>query len=175
MSRTYVAWIAIAAASGVGTIAYLFVTDPPNRPFGVFALVVMAVLFVGLLWCSTWLDPVGGALITVRFRLYHRRVSLGPCTKVVLMSTRNGYVLLGAGPPGIRRRLYVEVLALTQYVERSLEPEPLRLLAETLEHHRASGSRVVAAQLRAQADHVEAGGHARTSPLAALVTYRLPL
>jgi hypothetical protein len=64
----------------------------------------------------------------------------------------------------------VPVVARTDYVEKSQPPALLRLLADTVEQHRAGGARPVAEALRKQADHLEAGGTVATSPLAGLIT-----
>lgn len=94
---------------------------------------------------------------------------------VDLVSNGGGGILLRASPPDRRRRAQVAVLALTLYVERSQDPDLLRLLADTLDRHGTNGGPAVARQLRAQAAHSDAGGDPRTSPLAALVTYTGPL
>lgn len=148
-----------------------FATDPENRVFVVVGGLLLALFVIAVIWRSIWLEPAEGVLLMVRWRVYHRRVPLGPGTQVALLSNRAGELLLGAQPPGVRRRLHVPILALTVYVERSQDPDLLRLLADTLQRHGTGGGPVVVRQLRAQAEYIEAGGDPRTSPLAASVTH----
>jgi hypothetical protein len=164
-------WVGTTVVGSVAVVAYLFVTQPENRIFVVTLIPVLAVFFVVLLWQSTWFDPVAGTVTKVRCRLWRRTVQLEPATSVALVPTAGGTLLLALRPRGARRRVFILVLALTDYVEKSQSPALLRLLADSLEQHRAGGAADVVVALRAQAEHLEAGGKARTSPLAPLVTH----
>lgn len=170
-SRLHLAWM---VATGVGVLVIftvVFITQPDNRVFVLGTGPLFALYVIALSWRSTWLEPAEGVLLMVRWRVYHRRVPLGPGTQVALVPNRAGELLLGARPPGVRRRLYVPILALTVYVERSQDPDVLRLLADTLQRHGTGGGPTVVRQLRTQAEYIEAGGHPRMSPLATPITY----
>ncbi|VTR77564.1 hypothetical protein [Cellulomonas hominis] len=170
-SRSGRRWLVATAVAVLVVMAVIAVTQPENRPAVLVTVPVLALLTAGLLWRSTWLEPAGGALVVLRLGRFRRRVPLGPTTSVALVPNGAGGLLLGARPQGSRRRLFVSVLSLTDYVEASLPPELLRSLADTLERHRAGGAPAVARALRAQAEHLEAGGDLRGSPLAPLLTY----
>lgn len=176
-TRSSLGWLIATGVGGLAVFIVSFATQPENRVFVVVIGPLLALYFVAITWTSTWLDPADGAILLVRYRRFRRRVPLGPGTQVDLVSNRGGGILLRISPPGRRRRAYVSLLLLTMYVERSQDPDLLRLLADTLERHGTDGGPAVAQQLRAQAEHIDAGGHPRTSPLAALVTYlrMLPL
>ncbi|WP_454049477.1 hypothetical protein [Cellulomonas sp. Marseille-Q8402] len=160
-------WLLFAVIGAVAVSVHGAVTDPENRVFAVLALPLLALFMLVVTWRSTWVDPVAGTVTWVRWRCYRRSASLGPETSVDLVMTGVGTLLVRVRYPGSRRRLYVLVLSLTQYVERSREPELLRLLADTLERCGTGGGEVLVPVLRAQAEHVEAGGDVRSSPLAA--------
>lgn len=170
-SRSGLRWLVATAVACVAVAVVVFVGQPENRVFVVTVLPGLALFFLVLAWQSTWLDPEAGVVVRVRCRWWRRSVPLGPTTSVSLAPNGGGGLLLALRPRGARRRTFVTLLALTDHVERSQAPELLRLLADTLEHHRTGGARGVVAALRTQAEHLEQGGDARTSPLAASVTY----
>lgn len=167
-SRSSRRWIVATAVAVVAVLVYLWVAQPENRVF-MLLLVPLALYLTVLVWQSTWLAPDAGSLVRVRCRVWRREVRLGPGTAVSLVPNGGGALLLKAkaarGPA-----LYASVVARTDYVEKSQPPALLRLLADTVEQHRAGGARPVAAALRKQADHLEAGGTVATSPLAGLIT-----
>lgn len=167
-SRSAWRWIIATAVLVVAVLGYLWVAQPENRVF-MLLMVPLAVYFAALVWQSTWLDPVGGSLVRVRCRVWRREVRIEPGTTVSLVPNGGGSLLLKA--KAVRgRALYVPVVARTDYVEKSQTPALLRQLADAVEQHRAGGARPVAAALRTQADHLEAGGTVATSPLAGLIT-----
>lgn len=170
-SRLHLAWMVATGVAVLVIFTVVFITQPDNRVFVLVVGPLFALYVIALSWRSIWLEPAEGALLMVRWRVYHRRVPLGPGTQIALVPNRAGELLLGARPPSVRRRLYVPILALTVYVERSQDPAVLRLLADTLQRHGTGGGPTVVRQLRAQAEYIEAGGHPRTSPLAASVTH----
>ncbi|MFI2753738.1 hypothetical protein ACGIF2_09915 [Cellulomonas sp. P22] len=148
---------------------YVGVTQPQNRWAVAIGLVVLAVAILLVVSDRRWLDTAPGAVGRSRLGR-HRRVPLQPTSSVQLISNRGGGVLLVTRPQK-GRPINIAVLLLSDYVERSLPADFLRLLADTIERGRPGGARSVVAELRAQADHVAGGGSARTSPLAARATY----
>ncbi|NHT18490.1 hypothetical protein [Cellulomonas sp. IC4_254] len=168
-SRSGWRWvIATAMAVVVGGVV-VGVTQPENRVYVVTVFPVLFLFFGVLAWFSTWLDPVAGTLVRIRCRAWRTTVRLEPGTSVALVSNRGGTLLLRARPAR-GRGLHVPVVARTDYVERSQPPALLRQLADAVEQHHAGGARPVAAALRKQAEHLEAGGTVATSPLAGLIT-----
>lgn len=165
-NRELLYWGIATALAFVAAGTYVFVTDPVNRPTVIPLSVLLVAFITAIGWSSMWVDPIEGALTRVRWRCHHRRVHLRPGTPVALVRTLRGDVLLRARPPGSRFHLYVQLLRIDVYVEKSLDPALLRLLATTLDQHIGDETRPIADTLRAQAQHTEAGGDARTSPLA---------
>lgn len=167
-SRSSRRWIVATAVGVVAVLVYLWVAQPENRVF-MLLLIPLALYFTVLVWQSTWFDPIAGSLVRIRCGVWRREVRLEPGTAVSLVPNGGGALLLKAkaarGPA-----LYASVVARTDYVEKSQPPALLRLLADTVEQHRAGGARPVAEALRKQADHLEAGGTVATSPLAGLIT-----
>jgi len=173
-NRSLTRWVLGTAVAFVGVAVHVFVTDSVNRPTVIPMSLLMALFVAALAWKSIWVDPVEGALTIERFRAYHRRILLRPGTQLALTTTgsakvlnpsRKADVLLRVRPPGVRRYLYVQLLRIDIYVEKSLDPTLLRLLADTLDQHIGHETREIADTLRAQAAHGEADGDARSSPL----------
>lgn len=170
VSRVLIRWMLYTAATATAIGVYIVVTDPVNRgnvvPGGLFVAVIVA----AMLWHSTWVDPVDGAVTVVRCRLYRRRIPLLPDTEVALVLNGRGDALLRLRRPGTVRCLYIQLLRRDLFVEKSLDPALLHLLADTLERHAPTGTDAgtpqVVALLRAQAEHTAAGGPVDTSPLA---------
>lgn len=168
-SRSGRRWIIATAVALVVVGVVVGVTQPENRIFVVTVLPAFLACFAVLMWFSEWLDPAAGTLVRVRCRLWRTTVRLEPGSSVSLVSNRGGTLLLRVRPAR-GRGLHVPVVARTDYVEKSQPPTLLRLLADTVEQHRAGGARPVAEALRKQADHLDAGGTVATSPLAGLIT-----
>jgi hypothetical protein len=165
-SRSAAVWSIGTGVAVLGLSAYLWVTQPGNRWAAAIVLVVVAVVAVGLVSVRAWVEPATGTVVRESFWCRHRRADLGSARSVALVSNRAGVLLLGIRH---RRMLYLPILALTDYVERSQPPQVLRFLADQLDAH-APRARTVAMQLRGQADFMAGGGAATESPLAPLVT-----
>lgn len=168
-SRSALVWLGSTVVVTLAVVAYLAVTQPQNRWAAAVVLVLLALGVAFAVSDTRSLDVTEGAVESSRLWLLRRRVALGPTTNVRLVTNRAGGLLLAVQPRG-GRATFVQVLLLSDYVERSLPADLLRLLADAVVSHEAAGGTRVAADLRAQADHVAAGGSARTSPLAARVT-----
>ena len=169
-TRSAVMWMASTAVALLAIIVYLSITQPQNRW-------AVAIMLVGLLLAtlfivseSRWLDTSRGAIGRTRLWSRHRSVPLQPTSSVKLVSNGGGGVLLVTRPQK-GRPLNIAVLMLSDYVERSLPADFLRLLADTIERGRPGGARSVVIELRAQADHVAGGGSATRSPLAMRASY----
>ncbi len=79
-SRSGWRWLIATAVAVVGIAVFVGVTQPENRVFVVTLLPVLVLFWTALVWQTTWLDPVGGALVRVRFRVWRRVVRLEPGT-----------------------------------------------------------------------------------------------
>lgn len=168
-TRSAVLWMVSTAAAVVVAGGYVGVTQPQNRWAVAIGLVVLAVAILLLVSDRRWLDTAPGAVGRSRLGR-HRRILLQPTSSVQLVSNRAGGIVLAVRPQK-GRPMYIGVLMLSDYVEKSLPADFLRLLADTIERGRPGGARLVVAELRAQADHVAGGGSARTSPLAVRTSY----
>ncbi|WP_028051144.1 hypothetical protein [Cellulomonas sp. URHD0024] len=167
-SRTHLAWSIGTVLATAGAVSFVVATQPQNRAYAWLFVPVVLVLVVTV-WVSYSVDPVAGVVERRRCRVWRRRVTLVPTTGVALVGNRVGGLLLVLRPTG-ERPVHVPLLALTPHVERAQPAEVLEVLAGALERHGTGGSRPVVLALRAQAAHLEAGGSARSSPLAASVS-----
>ncbi|MFC5997121.1 hypothetical protein ACFP6A_00035 [Quadrisphaera sp. GCM10027208] len=143
--------------------AWVWATDPDNRPWAPLILPFMYVLGVGMTMrvelttdppALTWRSPLA---------FWRSTAPLGPRTTVQLRGA-GSTVSVHARADGRRFGVSVDVLAATEYVRRSRDPEELEALAKAVRG--ARGGHEVARQLRAQAAHVRAGGDVQSSPLA---------
>lgn len=168
-SRSGLLWSLATLVAVLVGCAFVFVTQPQNR-WAVLAFLPIAVVFVAfLLVRSTWVETATGTVVQ-RTLLGSRRASLAAADQLQLTTNRGGGLLLQIRRRGSRQTVYLPVLALTDYVRRSQAPATLRALAGQIETF-APQRKQVAKQLIRQAEHLEAGGSAGDSPLAALVTH----
>lgn len=170
-SRTALRWQMATGVAVVGVVGWLGVTQPENLPFGLALLLALTVLAGTLVSIRAHADPEAGTVARTRWWSRRREVRLREAVWVRLVNNRGGGLNLMAKPPH-GSAVSVPVLALTQYVERSQDAEVLLMLADLVERH-APGPGKVPELLRAQAAHVNAGGEAKTSPLAPLVTHSI--
>ena len=168
-SRSWWGWVIATAVAVVAMGAFVFATQPESRGAVVTVLPAFALFSAALCWRSTWLDPASGTVTRVHCRVWRREVALRPGTAVSLVPNGGGSLLLAVKPQH-GRRLFLPIVARTDYVDQSQSPELLRVLADTVERHHAGGARPVAEALRRQAEHLEAGGTVAGSPLAGLIT-----
>ena len=167
LTRSSLLWVGGTAAAVIGIVVYYGITQPENRWA---AVAVAAAVLAAALWfvsVRTWVEPDTGTVVREAFWCRRRRAGLGSATSVSLVNNRGGALLFEVRD---RRTLYMPVLTLTDYVERSQSPAVLRLLAEQIDTH-APRARPVADQLRTQADFIADGGPATQSPLAGLITH----
>ena len=130
---------------------------------------VLALFATWLLVRSVHVDRSAGRVVA-RSLLGRRSVAWSEAARLELVNNRGGGLLLVVGERGSRRSLHLPILVLTDYVKRSPSPQTLQALAEDIERW-APGRATVTTQLRRQARHLESGGSAQDSPLAALVTH----
>ncbi|QGQ20584.1 hypothetical protein GC089_17060 [Cellulomonas sp. JZ18] len=169
-SRSWYRWVTATFVAVLVMMAWVAVTQPENRVWVAVTLPLMGLWVTFLVRRSVTFDP-GTGVVTRTVVGVSRELRLVPGTEVALVPNGAGALLLALRPPGARRRTYLLILSMTDYVEASQPPELLRGLADTLERFCGPATRAVVRQLREQADHVAGGGTARTSPLAALLTY----
>src|SRR5690606_18798817 len=117
-------------------------------------------------WLSTrWhLDTGRGVLTRTRGRNHSKDYPLHPSTQVCLTDNGGGVLLLAIRPEGRRRRAFLPILTLTDYVTMSLPATHLCALADTLDKHRPDGAQSAIRALRDQADAVEQGVPADRTP-----------
>ncbi|MFS0704428.1 hypothetical protein AB6N23_07895 [Cellulomonas sp. 179-A 9B4 NHS] len=168
-SRTWYRWIAATLVAVVVVAGWVAATQPENRVWVAVGLPLLGLWFTYLGWRSASFDPTTGVVATIRCRV-RREIQLVPGTEVALVPNGAGGLLLALRPPDGRRRTYLLVLALSDYVEASQPPELLTALADTLVRFCGEPAEDVAKRLREQAAHVARGGTAATSPLAPMVT-----
>lgn len=158
-------WVAIwSVFVGLPVIGgWVWLTDPANRPWIPLLLPFAYLFLVGMTMrvelstdppALTWRSPLA---------FWRSTAPLGPRATVQLRGA-GSTVSVHARPDGRRFGVSVDVLAATEYVRRSRDPEELEALAEAVRG--ARGGHEVARQLRAQAAHVRAGGDVESSPLA---------
>jgi len=165
-SRNWVFWTAGTAVAVVAIAAYYGITQPENRWAAVLVVAGTAITALGVVSARTWIEPATGTVGRRLFWCLQRRARLSSATSVSLVNNRAGGLHLGIKH---RRTLYVPVLALTDYVERSQSPEILNLLADQIDTH-VPRARSTAFLLRRQANFIAAGGAAPDSPLATMTS-----
>ena len=160
-------WLSVAAAAvGVpGVVAWALVAQPIVNQI---AAVVGGLLFV----CSvvfvvarrTWLDPDRGLLVREVAGVWRRSVAWDDASELRVRSSA-GQASLEVRGSGRRTSAYVSLVAVDLGGDRSLPPAVLDTLADQIERW-APQRRAVVKLLRAQADHIAAGGSVRGSPVA---------
>lgn len=162
--RTWRFWVLVSVGSVLGTEGWMFVTDPSTRPWVVAMLAGSPVLFASLLNLDTWLDTAGGRLRHRRAWLVHWQVRWAEATVLRFRSNHLGMVVLQVRGAGWRS-IFVPVVADDMRGPRSPPTLLLRLLADEVRRWAPERHHHVAAQLDAQADHLDEGGSVRDSPL----------
>jgi hypothetical protein len=160
-------WLAVAvAAVGVPAIViWAFLTQPIGDRAAAVAVGVLLVGFVVFLATRrTWLDPDHGLLVREVAGVWRRSIAWADASEVRVRSN-GGQALLQVRSKGWRTSAYLALVAVDVGGDRSLPPEFLRTLADQIERW-APERGAVAKLLRAQADHMAAGGAVRESPVA---------
>ncbi len=113
----------------------------------------------------TWLDPDRGLLVREAAGVWRRSVAWADASELRVRSNGAGQALLQVRGAGRRTSTHLALVAVDMGGDRSLSPEFLRTLADQIERWAPERGAVVKL-LRAQADHVAAGGTVRESPVA---------
>jgi hypothetical protein len=167
-SATGYRWLFGTLVAVVAMAVWVFVTDEQNRWYTLLlAPALLFALYVSLRH-GQWIEVSddGAATMVQRRAFTTERVGLRRAQSVGLAPNGGGQAqFLASGRDG---HALTNILSLTLYVERSQPPEVLDALADALRSSKAKGAAEAIAELRAQADHLRAGGSPQTSPLASM-------
>ncbi|WP_110181161.1 hypothetical protein [Nocardioides solisilvae] len=148
-----------------GVLVWAWLTQArSDAVIGTAGCLLLVLVLVPLVARGHALDTARGELVRILASRPVRRVPWAGA-EVATLHNGGGAVQLRVRPPG-RAATYLPLAAADLGGERSQDPGFLRLLADEVE--RWGGHEGVAAVLRAQAEHVAAGGPVLASPLARL-------
>lgn len=160
-------WLSVAAAAVAvpAVVGWAMLTQPAGNQV-VAGLIAVAFLgfVVFVVTRRTWLEPDRGLLVRESAGVWRRSAALADAPELRIR-TSGGQALLQVRGQGRRTSSYAALVAVDMGGDRSQPPEVLRTLADQIERwapHRGT----VVTLLRAQADHVAAGGSVRESPIA---------
>ena len=190
-SRSAPVWAVGTLVVLVVVMAVLAVVQPSYAVPAVVVAVLAVLVAVVVGTRRLWLEPGPGRLVVQPLGVLRRAAELSDARSVALIDNRAGGLNLTV-TPGSGRAVLVPVLRLSDQVQASQPAPLLRLLADQVETHGRCGSgggsgggsgvpggvpggadgtgADAPAVLRAQAEHLEAGGGAAESPCAALVS-----
>lgn len=163
-------WLtAVVSVLGLlGIAVWAVLTQPPlNAALGVGSALLVAMVVGGLALRRHELDLAQGALVRTWGPGYRRSVPWRTA-QVQLVPNRGGQLMLAVRRE-TGRATYLPLVAADLGGPRSQTPGFLRLLADEVER---GGHRAVAGRLRAQAEHLDAGGEVLGSPLHRLMATR---
>jgi hypothetical protein len=161
-------WVsAIAAAVSIpAVVVWGLLTQPmTNQIAGVVGSTVIVVFLALLIFRNTSLDTERGLVVRTICGVWDRPVAWAGASRVRIRNNNAGQALLEVRGEGRRSSTYLPLVAVDLGGDRSQPPEVLRMLADQIERWAPERGAVVK-QLRAQADHVAAGGTVRESPVA---------
>ena len=167
LSRSWTTWasLGVAFVGALAVLGFYAATDATNRPFAVGLAAVLVVVAVLVLARRRWLEAGSGEVVVQVAGVWRRRWRLAEASAVKLVPNHAGQVLLRIEDPDRRAPFHHALVANDLGGERAQPPQHLRALAEVIERW-APRQRAVVDALRAQADHLEAGGTTSESPLA---------
>ncbi len=149
---------------GVSVVAIIGAAVITGRGPATFILGPLLLLGLAMIVVRrTWVDTDAGTISRRIFAWPTRTVSWSEAEVVDLQRNHGGQLNLRV--KGSSGTILASVLALDAGGERAMQSDQLRLLAEEIERWAPAHS-ALAGEFRAQAEHVDAGGGARTSPLA---------
>lgn len=164
MGRSALFWLGGTALVVLAIIVWGVVIDLANWPIAVVLLVTFGLIAA---WAATKvaLDTRNGAFEWRRVLLPDRTVRLADTARLSIDGVGAQVQLVLRGPGRTRR---VVLVLLSAHREVSQPAPTLRTLADTIETHTSAKVHgEVVGLLHAQAKHLERGGDARSSPLAA--------
>jgi hypothetical protein len=145
---------------------WALITQPlTNQVAGVVGVAVLLVFLGLLVFRSTSLDTERGLVVRTICGVWDRPVAWAGASRVGIRNNNAGQALLEVRGEGRHTSTYLPLVAVDLGGDRSQPPEVLRMLADQIERWAPERGAVVK-QLRAQADHVAAGGTVRESPVA---------
>jgi hypothetical protein len=173
-SRGALVWALATLVALVVVMVVLAVVQPSYAVPAVVVAVLAVLVAVVVATRRLWVEPGAGRFVVQRLGVLRRSADLAGARSVALVDNRAGGLNLTVTPRS-GRAVLVPVLLLSDQVQASQPAPLLRLLADQVETHGTGGAgrtgdADVPAALRAQAAHLEAGGAAVDSPLAARVT-----
>ena len=156
----------VAALMLPGVVVWALLTQPiENQVAAILVSAFLLVFFGFLIFRKTWLDTERGLVVRVIAGAWKRPVAWADASVIRVQGNNGGQALLEVRGQGRRTSTYLPLVAVDLGGDRSQPPEFLRLLADQIERW-APHREAVVKQLRAQADHVAAGGSIRESPVA---------
>jgi hypothetical protein len=161
-------WVsAIAGAVAIpAVVVWALITQPvTNQVAGIVGSAVLVVFLGLLIFRNTSLDTERGLVVRTICGVWDRPVAWASASRVRIRNNNAGQALLEVRGEGRRTSTYLPLVAVDLGGDRSQPPEFLRTLADQIERWAPERAAVVK-QLRAQADHVAAGGTVRESPVA---------
>jgi hypothetical protein len=171
LTRDRTMWWSVAggvlAVPAVG--AWAWATRPELRPAVALGVPILLLVWAAVFWRRTWLDRARGDVVREVLGVWRRRTSLASATVVRVRDNGARQVVLevrGAGS-----RAFLPLLADDLGGLRAQPAEVLAALATEVERWAPEHPRA-AAQLRAQSEHLRAGGGPADSPFGALVGVR---
>ena len=167
LSRSWQAWALLVGAflGGLGVAGWYAATDEGNRPYAVGLAAVMLLTVLVVTARRQWIDDETGEVVVVVVGVWRRRWRLVDPSVVRIVPNHAGQVLLRVEDAGRRTPFHHPLVADDLGGVRAQPPQHLRALAEVIDRWEPHQRAVVDA-LRAQADHLLAGGAVHDSPLA---------
>jgi hypothetical protein len=161
-------WVSaiVAAVSIPVLVVWALLTQPvTNQVAAVVVGAVLLLFFALLVFRSTSLDTERGLVVRTICGVWSRRVAWAGAAVVRIRNNNAGQALLEVRVEGRRTSTYLPLVAVDLGGDRSQPPEFLGILADQIERWAPERGAVVKL-LRAQADHMAAGGAVRESPVA---------
>lgn len=156
----------VAAVSIPAVVVWALLTQPAeNQVAGMVGCAILLAFLVILIFRTTWLDTERGLVVRTICGVWSRPVAWADASQVRIRNNNAGQAVLEVRGAGRGTSTYLPLVAVDIGGDRSQSPEFLSALADQIERWAPHREGVVK-QLRAQAEHVAAGGDVRESPVA---------